>query len=114
VVMGAIAAIMLVIGAGSGDALTGIQNITIIMAAPFAVVMVVLCVALAKDLHDDPMMRRDRRSTEAVEQAVEYGIDRYGDHFIVSVKPRPNGDATTVTRADGVTGADGAEGSGRT
>jgi hypothetical protein len=55
------------------------------------------------------MMRRDRRSTEAVEQAVEYGIDRYGDHFIVSVKPRPNGDATTVTRAEGATGGDGAE-----
>jgi choline-glycine betaine transporter len=114
VVMGAIAAIMLIIGAGSGDALTGIQNITIIMAAPFAVVMVVLCVALAKDLHNDPMMRRDRRSTQAVEQAVEYGIDRYGDHFVVSVKPRPNGGVTTeVTGADGSDGADRAEGSGR-
>ena len=30
VVMGAVAAIMLIIGAGKGDALTGIQNITII------------------------------------------------------------------------------------
>ena len=43
--MGAIAAIMLIVGAGEGEALTGIQNITIIMAAPFALVMVVLCVA---------------------------------------------------------------------
>jgi choline-glycine betaine transporter len=33
---GAIAAIMLIVGGGEGDALSGIQNITIIMAAPFA------------------------------------------------------------------------------
>ena len=39
-VMGAIAAIMLLVGGGEGDALSGIQNITIIMAAPFVVVMV--------------------------------------------------------------------------
>ena len=81
VVMGAIAAIMLIIGAGKGDALTGIQNITIIMAAPVALVMVALCVALAKDLHDDPLMRRDRRATAAVEQAVDHGTKNYGDEF---------------------------------
>jgi choline/carnitine/betaine transport len=90
VVMGAIAAIMLIIGAGKGDALTGIQNITIIMAAPFALVMVVLCVALAKDLHNDPLMRRDRRATAAVEQAVDHGTKTYGDEFIVSVKQHPD------------------------
>jgi len=90
VVMGAIAAIMLVIGAGEGDALTGIQNITIIMAAPFALVMVVLCVALAKDLHDDPLMRRDRRAATAVEQAVDHGTRAYGDEFVVSVKRHPD------------------------
>ena len=39
-VMGAIAAIMLLVGGGQGDALSGIQNITIIMAAPFTLVMV--------------------------------------------------------------------------
>jgi len=90
VVMGAIAAIMLIIGAGKGDALTGIQNITIIMAAPFALVMVVLCVALAKDLHNDPLMQRDRRATAAVEQAVDHGTKTYGDEFIVSVKQHPD------------------------
>ena len=90
VVMGAIAAIMLIIGAGKGDALTGIQNITIIMAAPFALVMVALCIALAKDLHDDPLMRRDRRATAAVEQAADHGTKNYGDEFIVSVKQHPD------------------------
>jgi choline/carnitine/betaine transport len=96
VVMGAIAAIMLIIGSGEGDALTGIQNITIIMAAPFALVMIVLCVALAKDLRDDPMMRRDRRSAQAVEQAVDYGTNQYGEHFVVSVKRHPDGGAAPV------------------
>ncbi|MBW0090419.1 BCCT family transporter [Pseudonocardia sp. KRD-184] len=85
VVMGAIAIIMLLVSPGS-EALTGIQNITIIMAAPFALVMVALCVALTKDLRHDPLMRRDVRSQEAVEQAVEYGTRTYGDDFHLSVK----------------------------
>ncbi len=95
VVMGAIAAIMLAIGAaraGEGEeatALTGIQQITIISAAPFAVVMVALCIGLAKDLYNDPLMRRDRRATAAVEQAVEHGTKTYGDEFVVAVKPHP-------------------------
>ncbi|GAA1265867.1 BCCT family transporter [Pseudonocardia aurantiaca] len=92
VVMGAIAAIMLVVGAGRDDALAGIQNITIITAAPFALVMVLLCVALARDLHDDPLMRRVRRSEQAVDQAMEYGTRNYGDEFFVPVKPHPPGD----------------------
>jgi choline-glycine betaine transporter len=96
VVMGAIAAIMLAIGAtqaGEGEeatALTGIQQITIISAAPFALVMVALCIGLAKDLYHDPLMRRDRRAVAAVEQAVEHGTKTYGDEFVVSVKPRPD------------------------
>ena len=57
-VMGAIGAIMLVVGGGEGDALSGIQNITIIMAAPFAIVMVLMCVALARDLRSDPRPAR--------------------------------------------------------
>jgi choline/carnitine/betaine transport len=101
VVMGAIAAIMLVIGAGGDDALTGIQTITIIMAAPFALVMVVLCIALAKDLRDDPRMHRDRRSVRAVEQAVEYGTTTYGDAFVVSVKRQPNGVSTSTEKTTG-------------
>ena len=55
-VLGAIAAIMLLVG--GNDALSGIQNITIIMAAPFTIVMVLMCVALTKDLRDDPLVHR--------------------------------------------------------
>ncbi|WP_219413419.1 BCCT family transporter [Pseudonocardia nigra] len=88
VVMGGIAIIMLLLGE-EGEALTGIQNITIIMSAPFAIVMVVLCVALAKDLCEDPLMRRDDRSAQAVVQAVEFGTEHYGDEFYLPVKPTP-------------------------
>jgi choline/carnitine/betaine transport len=86
-VMGAIAAIMLLVGGGKGDALSGIQNITIIMAAPFTAVMVLMCVALTKDLRDDPLVRRGERCTVAIEQAVEFGQQNYGDRFYVPVKP---------------------------
>jgi choline/carnitine/betaine transport len=95
VVMGAIAAIMLTIGAiqaGEGEedtALTGIQQITIISAAPFALVMVALCIGLAKDLYHDPLMHRDRRAVAAVEQAIDHGTKTYGDEFVVSVKRHP-------------------------
>ncbi|WP_433287441.1 BCCT family transporter [Pseudonocardia sp. CA-142604] len=105
VVMGAIAIIMLLVG-DEGEALTGIQNITIIMAAPFAVVMVVLCVALAKDLRHDPLMLRDRRSVAVVEQAVDYGTKHYRDGFVVSVKPHP-GMHGSVEDAGGSNGAAG-------
>ncbi|GLY32607.1 BCCT family transporter [Kineosporia sp. NBRC 101731] len=88
-VMGAIAAIMLLVGGGGSDALSGIQNITIIMAVPFLLVMVLMCVALVKDLREDPLVRRDRRATVALEQAVDFGTENYGDDFFVTVKPHP-------------------------
>jgi hypothetical protein len=89
--MGSIASLMLLVGGGRGDALSGIQNITIIMAAPFVLVMVVMCVALIKDLRDDPLVRRGQRGTAAIEQAVEFGTRTYGDSFFLPVKPSPAG-----------------------
>ena len=85
-VMGAIAIIMLLVAPGS-EALTGIQNITIIMAAPFALIMMLLCVALTRDLRNDPLVRRDTRTAEAIQQAVVYGTQTYGDRFFLNVKP---------------------------
>jgi choline/carnitine/betaine transport len=103
-VMGTIAAIMLLVGGGEGDALSGIQNITIIMAAPFVLVMIVMCVALTKDLRDDPLVRRGQRCTVALEQAVEFGTRTYGDNFFVPVKPHPT-DAPDGGSASPVLGA---------
>jgi len=89
VMMGSIAALMLVVG--GSDALSGIQNITIIMAAPFVIVMVTMCVALYKDLRQDPLIRRGLRTESALEQAVEFGTKTYGDDFYVPVKRRKDG-----------------------
>ncbi|MHA6793637.1 BCCT family transporter [Pseudonocardia bannensis] len=86
-VMGAIAAVMLLVGEGQGTALTGIQNLTIITAVPFALVMVLLCIALTRDLRHDPLMHRENRQVQAVEQAIDYGTQKYGDDFFLNVKP---------------------------
>ncbi|MCT2583379.1 BCCT family transporter [Actinophytocola gossypii] len=56
VLMGAVAIVMLLVGDGSGNALTGLQNLTIIVAAPFALVMIGLCVSLWRDLRSDQLM----------------------------------------------------------
>ncbi|GAA2898650.1 BCCT family transporter [Pseudonocardia halophobica] len=98
-VMGAIAAIMLMVG--GDDALTGIQNITIIMALPFVVIMVLLCVSLWKDLRADPLIRRSVRAGEAVEQAVDYGMKAHAGDFILNVKPKSTADAAEQAEARG-------------
>ncbi|WP_051075913.1 BCCT family transporter [Saccharothrix espanaensis] len=66
VLTGAVAAVMLLVG--GSNALTGLQNLTIIAALPFAVVMVGLCVSLARDLRSDPMIRREERVAEVMEE----------------------------------------------
>ncbi|WP_369135025.1 BCCT family transporter [Modestobacter sp. I12A-02662] len=97
VVMGAVAAIMLLVG--GDDALTGLQNLTIIAALPFALVMVGMAVALAKDLRSDPLVLRRAYATGAVEQAVVKGITRHGDDFGLVVEPAPPPEATPNTVA---------------
>ncbi|MBW0102358.1 BCCT family transporter [Pseudonocardia sp. KRD291] len=89
-VMGAVAVLMLV--TGGENALDGIQNLTILIAAPFVVVMVLLCFALAKDLRRDPMMLRDQKGSEVIEQAVDYATERHGDDFYLRVRAFPEDD----------------------
>ena len=84
-VFAAVAAIMLIIG--GEDALSGIQNLTFLASAPFLVVMVLLCVALMKDLRSDPMMRRERKGAQVLEQAVITGTERHGPDFQLEVSP---------------------------
>ncbi|MBT3164123.1 BCCT family transporter [Streptomyces sp. Vc74B-19] len=87
VVTGAVAAIMLLVGSGQGDALTGLQNLTILAAAPFVVVMLFMCVALMRDLRRDPLIVRDRMGSEAVELAVIEGHKKYDGEFELRVGP---------------------------
>ncbi|MCE0763684.1 BCCT family transporter [Pseudonocardia kujensis] len=98
-VMGAIAAVMLLVG--GSDALSGIQNITIIMALPFVIVMVLLCVSLYKDLRHDPLIRKENKAAEAVEQAVDYGLKAHDGDFILNVKPMSMADGAEEAREHG-------------
>ncbi|WP_329144382.1 BCCT family transporter [Streptomyces sp. NBC_01456] len=91
VVTGAVAAVMLLIGGGSGDALTGLQNLTILVAVPFMVVMIAMCGALLRDLRSDPLIVRGRQGAEAVERAVIAGHERYDGDFAFRIGPGGNG-----------------------
>ncbi|MQA11774.1 MAG: BCCT family transporter [Pseudonocardiaceae bacterium] len=89
---GAVAAIMLVIG---GDrALSGIQNLTFIGALPFTIVLVLLCVSLAKDLRSDPIMQRDIKGAEVLEVAVLQGAQEHQGDFQLEIKPADQADET--------------------
>jgi choline/carnitine/betaine transport len=85
VLTGAVAAVMLLVGGGGAEALQGLQNLTIVAALPFALVMVGLAVALAKDLRTDPLMLRRAIGTEAVEAAVIEGVSNHGEDFSLVV-----------------------------
>ncbi|WP_410088744.1 BCCT family transporter [Streptomyces sp. t39] len=87
VVTGAVAAIMLLIGNGKGDALAGLQNLTILVAAPFVLVMIGMCVALMRDLRHDPLIVRGEIGTEAVESAVIAGHEHYDGDFEIRIGP---------------------------
>ncbi|WP_069169815.1 BCCT family transporter [Streptomyces griseus] len=89
VVTGAVAAVMLLIGNGQGDALAGLQNLTILVAAPFTLVMIGMCVALMKDLRRDPMIIRREFGVEAVESAVIQGHAKYDGDFEIRIGPGP-------------------------
>ncbi|MFI1014922.1 BCCT family transporter [Streptomyces sp. NPDC020965] len=87
VVTGAVAAIMLLIGNGKGDALAGLQNLTILVAAPFVVVMVGMCVALMRDLRHDPLIVRGEMGAEMVESAIIAGHEQYDGDFEIRIGP---------------------------
>jgi choline/carnitine/betaine transport len=92
VVTGAVAAIMLLVGSGEGDALTGLQNLTILAAAPFVIVMIFMCVALMRDLRRDPLIVRGEMASEAVELAVIEGHKQYEGDFELRIGPGPGTD----------------------
>jgi choline/carnitine/betaine transport len=102
VATGSVAAVMLL--AGGSDALSGLQSLTIVVAVPFVLVMVGLCVSLVKDLRSDPVIVRRQYAVEAVEAAVIAGVTEHGDDFVISVEADPEtGSTPTVTVTDPVT-----------
>ena len=87
---GAVAAVMLLVG--GSDALSGLQNMTIVAGLPFLLVMIGLAAALVKDLHSDPLVVRRHYARAAVEHAVVTGVTEHGDDFRVVVEPTAAGE----------------------
>ncbi|MEV8250081.1 BCCT family transporter [Microbacterium sp. NPDC076768] len=80
VLVGGIAAVLLVIGE-EGSGLQSLQNVTIIAALPFAIIMAFMMVAFMKDLQRDPLILRERYARAAVRHSVMAGLEEYGDDF---------------------------------
>ncbi|WP_300265521.1 BCCT family transporter [Microbacterium sp.] len=78
--VGIIAAVLLVSGE-EGSGLQSLQNVTIVAALPFAVIMAFMMISLMKDLRRDPLILRDRYARLAVRHSVRTGLEEYGDDF---------------------------------
>ncbi|WP_326598922.1 BCCT family transporter [Streptomyces sp. NBC_01803] len=97
VLTGAVAAVMLLIGGGGSSALDGLQNLTILAAVPFTLVLIGLCAALMRDLRHDTVIVRGEQAEEAVEMAVIAGHERYAGDFEIRVGPGTGALDITVT-----------------
>ena len=76
---GGVAAVMLLAGGDEpSEALSGLQRITIVAALPFVLVMLLLCLALARDLRRDPLALRQRLASSVVERAIRTGVEQHG------------------------------------
>ena len=79
-----IAIVMLLVG--GDNALAGIQNMVIVSALPFALIIVGMMIALYRDLRKDPATLRTQFAQSAVEKAVSTGLAEYGDDFALHVE----------------------------
>ncbi len=78
VATGAVAAVMLLAGGDHpAEALNGLKNITIVSALPFVVVMLLLCVAIWKDLSKDPLILRSTVARQVLENSVSRAVDEH-------------------------------------
>lgn len=92
ILVGVIAAVLLVTGE-EGSGLKSLQNVTIIAALPFAMIMAFMMIAFMKDLRRDPMILRERYARMAVRHSVMAGLEEYGDDFaLVPVEYDHSGD----------------------
>ncbi|MGB3373621.1 MAG: BCCT family transporter [Microbacterium sp.] len=78
--VGVIAAVLLVSGE-EGSGLKSLQNVTIIAALPFAMIMGLMMVSFWRDLQRDPLILRDKYAVRAVRHSVRSGLEEYGDDF---------------------------------
>ncbi|MEL4505509.1 BCCT family transporter [Luteococcus sp. H138] len=83
--MAGIAVVILLFG--GQNALQGLQNLVVVTALPFAVVLVLMAVALVKMLRNDPQAIREHYQEQAIQKAVKHGVTEYGDNFALVVEP---------------------------
>ena len=84
-----IAVVMLL--AGGETTLTALQNLTILIALPFSIVLILMTVAFLRDLTTDPAAIRRTYATAAVRSAVVRGLEEHGDDFELAVAASPAG-----------------------
>lgn len=84
-----IAVVMLL--AGGEDTLAALQNLTILIALPFSIVLILMIVAFLKDLSTDPSAIRGDYADTALSNAARRGIEQYGDDFEIAVRRAPSG-----------------------
>jgi len=80
VLLGAAALALLLVGGQT--ALSGLQSIMVVSALPFAIVVIGIMIAWAKELHTDPYMLRRQYARAAIAQGVRRGIAEHGDDFV--------------------------------
>jgi hypothetical protein len=62
--------------------------------------MVLLCVSLAKELRNDPLVRRHQKAAEVVEAAVRRGNRQYDGEFGIAIPPRDRAHVDPPTRPE--------------
>ncbi|AXH34639.1 BCCT family transporter [Humibacter sp. BT305] len=80
ILLGAAALALLL--AGGETALSGLQSIMVVSALPFAIIVVGIMIAWAKELRTDPYILRTRFARAAIAQGVRRGIEEHGDDFV--------------------------------
>lgn len=97
-VAGITAIIML---AGGEDAVDGLRNFTILAASPFALIVVLMCVAMLRDFRHDPVVVHAAKGEELLKSAVVSGAEEYGSSFELDVSAA---DSEDTDSADGGSG----------
>ncbi|MCW4458038.1 BCCT family transporter [Microbacterium sp. MPKO10] len=91
VATGAVAAVMLLAGGDDpAEALNGLKNITIVSAVPFVIVMLLLCVALWKDLSRDPLVLRGQLARRVLVESVASGVEKHEGVFGLATEQPEN------------------------
>jgi choline/carnitine/betaine transport len=112
VATGGVAAVMLLAGGSEpAEALNGLKNITIVSALPFVIVMLLLCVAIWKDLSQDPLILQGRLATILLEESVATAVDEHGQPFEITTNIVVVDDEDGESAGDGETPAAGRTGS---